>query len=122
VPESASSTEVFELWVYIQDRLARLTKDTTLIPDVPAQRFSLAPLSGVDVVDAPEPLQASDAEGAAINGMRNGEAGSEEERESLAEIERRNAPLRPTLFSRPEPGARAFGRRNVAHYAAGRGK
>jgi len=60
VPSSASSKEIAELWVYIQDRLARLTKDATLTPEILPDRFSLAPLSGLDAAEireAPEPSE-----------------------------------------------------------------
>ena len=49
IPDSPSSKEVTELWIYIQDRLARLVKDPTLAPDARPEYFSISPLSpGLD--------------------------------------------------------------------------
>jgi hypothetical protein len=62
---SASAKEVNELWIYIQDRLARLVKDPSLAPETRPEYFSISSLSGdveeVDSVDhhsQPEDMQA----------------------------------------------------------------
>ena len=55
IPESPSAKEISELWVYIQDRLARLVKDPTLAPEERPDYFSISPLSaGSEEVDALE--------------------------------------------------------------------
>ncbi len=59
VPKSASSKEIAELWLYVQDRLARLTKDTSLVPEIQPQHFSLTPLTGIDAGEIAEPAEAS---------------------------------------------------------------
>jgi chromosome partitioning protein len=59
VPKSASSKEIAELWLYVQDRLARLTKDTSLVPEIQSQHFSLTPLTGIDAGEIEEPAEAS---------------------------------------------------------------
>src|SRR5258706_3370378 len=59
VPKSASSKEIAELWIYVQDRMARLTKDATLIPGTQKQDFSLVPLTGIDAGEVAEPAEAS---------------------------------------------------------------
>jgi len=46
VPDSPSAKEVSELWVYIQDRLARLVKDPSLAPENRPEHFSISSLSG----------------------------------------------------------------------------
>jgi chromosome partitioning protein len=68
LPDSASAKEVNELWIYIQDRLARLVKDPTLAPETRPEYFSISSLSGdaeeVDSVDhhsQPEDMQALNA-------------------------------------------------------------
>jgi chromosome partitioning protein len=65
LPDSASAKEINELWIYIQDRLARLVKDPTLAPETRPEYFSISSLSGdveeVDAVDhnsQPEDMQA----------------------------------------------------------------
>ena len=45
VPDSPSAKEVNELWIYIQDRLARLVKDPTLAPENRPEYFAVSPLS-----------------------------------------------------------------------------
>src|SRR6266700_6044930 len=45
LPKSPSAKEVADLWLYVQDRLSRLVKDSALKPDLHPQHFSLAPLS-----------------------------------------------------------------------------
>jgi chromosome partitioning protein len=62
VPKSVSSKEITELWLYIQDRLARLTKDASLVPEIRPQHFSLAPLIGIDAADEVESFEANAAE------------------------------------------------------------
>jgi chromosome partitioning protein len=68
LPDSPSAKEVNELWIYIQDRLARLVKDPTLAPETRPEYFSISSLSGdveeVDAVDPhtqPEDMQALNA-------------------------------------------------------------
>ena len=68
LPDSPSAKEVNELWIYIQDRLARLVKDPTLAPETRPEYFSISSLSGdaeeVDSVDhnsQPEDMQSLNA-------------------------------------------------------------
>lgn len=68
LPDSPSAKEINELWIYIQDRLARLVKDPTLAPETRPEYFSISSLSGdveeVDSVDPnsqPEDMQALNA-------------------------------------------------------------
>jgi chromosome partitioning protein len=68
LPDSASAKEINELWIYIQDRLARLVKDPSLAPETRPEYFSISSLSGdaeeVDSVDhnaQPEDMQALNA-------------------------------------------------------------
>ena len=46
LPDSPSAKEINELWIYIQDRLARLVKDPSLAPEVRPDYFSISSLSG----------------------------------------------------------------------------
>jgi chromosome partitioning protein len=68
LPDSPSAKEINELWIYIQDRLARLVKDPTLAPETRPEYFSISSLSGdveeIDAVDhnsQPEDMQALNA-------------------------------------------------------------
>jgi chromosome partitioning protein len=46
VPNSASAKEITELWLYIQQKLSKLTRDPSLIPDFQPQHFSVGALLG----------------------------------------------------------------------------
>ena len=52
VPKSASAKEIGELWSYLQDRIARLVKDTSFAPEVRPKHLSLAPLSAMSVAES----------------------------------------------------------------------
>src|ERR1700761_8185068 len=53
VPKSQSSKEVRDLWLYVQDRLARIVHDPKIAPERPAH-FAVSALTASDEVDAPE--------------------------------------------------------------------
>ena len=61
LPNSASAKEVNELWIYIQDRLARLVKDPSLAPETRPEYFSISSLSGdveeVELRRSPQPAR-----------------------------------------------------------------
>ena len=61
VPKSASAKEIGDLWIYLQDRLARLKKDEMPAPEARTQRFSVSSLSSFDEPE-PQPETAVDAE------------------------------------------------------------
>jgi len=44
VPNSSSSKEISELWVYIQQKLSKLMRDPTLIPEFQPEHFSVGAL------------------------------------------------------------------------------
>lgn len=48
VPKSQSAKEVRELWAYVQDRLARLARDPTMLPAFKPRHLVLGPLAGID--------------------------------------------------------------------------
>lgn len=48
VPKSQSSKEVRELWTYVQDRLARLARDPTMMPEFKPRHLDLGPLAALD--------------------------------------------------------------------------
>jgi chromosome partitioning protein len=132
VPKSLSAKEVTELWVYLQDRLARLTKDATLLPESRPQHLSLAPLSALDAPEAPEPAEIAVPEMAELNGASMGprhEAAAPAPARADEVIfggERRSGhdrrpPAAPsTLFAGPERRVGVFGRRGPDSYEAGR--
>ena len=41
VPNSASAKEITDLWIYIQDRLSRIVRDPTLLPDFKPSHLSI---------------------------------------------------------------------------------
>src|SRR5262245_34854807 len=73
IPDSASAKEMSELWIYIQDRLARLVKDPTLAPETRPEYFSISSLSaGVDEsLLEPEPIAASPENLPSLNARLN---------------------------------------------------
>ena len=60
IPESPSAKEVSELWIYIQDRLARLVKDPTLAPETRPEYFSISSLSSGSEDEAVDPAFEAD--------------------------------------------------------------
>lgn len=53
-PKSQSAKEVRDLWLYVQDRLARIVHDPKIVPERPAH-FAVSALSVNDEMEAPEP-------------------------------------------------------------------
>lgn len=54
IPDGPSAKEITELWIYIQDRLARLVKDPSLAPENRPEYFSISPLSpGMEEIESP---------------------------------------------------------------------
>ena len=53
-PKSQSSKEIRDLWLYVQDRLARIAHDPKIVPERPAH-FAVSALSVSDEVETPEP-------------------------------------------------------------------
>jgi chromosome partitioning protein len=51
VPKSASTKEVAELWIYIQDRLARLTKEPASVPASQPEQLAVNSLSALPEQD-----------------------------------------------------------------------
>jgi len=47
LPNCASAKEISDLWVYLQDRLSRITHDPKLLPDVRPEHFSVNSLLSV---------------------------------------------------------------------------
>jgi chromosome partitioning protein len=46
--KSQSAKEVRELWLYIQERLSRLARDSSLAPEIRPTHFAIQPLSAMD--------------------------------------------------------------------------
>lgn len=126
-PKSQSSREVADLWAYIQGRLARLVKDASLIPEFQPQ-FPLAGVTvgpAVEVEDQPEingdrlpaiisdplspgaPTQRTSENGATASDSILVHAGIE----PATDLQQQKPARGPALFTRPEPGAKVFGRR-----------
>jgi len=108
VPKSASAKEMTELWVYIQERLARLTKDNSLLPGNRATHLSLSPLLGLDAHDAPEseelPMQEINPAQPVVQTA------------DYTGPDRRAVPRNPSLFGVPERRPNVFGRRSAEQY------
>jgi len=63
VPKSASAKEIRDLWVYVQGRLARLTRDVALTPEFVPPTFAVNGLSPADDRDTGDADAAVDQEG-----------------------------------------------------------
>jgi len=101
LPGSPSAKEVNELWIYIQDRLARLVKDPSLAPETRPEYFSISSLSGgseeVDGTEAPPPAEDVPALNARLKDAYATEDAAPGEEVFYA------PPVDPTPLSRPEP-------------------
>jgi chromosome partitioning protein len=91
VPSSQSAKEISELWLYIQDRLSRIVKDPSLLPDFRPDHLAISSLLSPEiadmlppVVEAPPPYEGPD---------------------------RRSGPDRRLLTDARHPERRSFGRR-----------
>ena len=62
VAKSASAKEVRELWLYVQERLSRLTHDARLSPGVRPAHFATGALSSLDYEPPPEFIDEIDEE------------------------------------------------------------
>jgi len=60
VAKSASAKEVRDLWLYIQDRMSRLTGDVKMLPDVKPNHFAIEALSALD--ERPVAVAAAEAD------------------------------------------------------------
>jgi chromosome partitioning protein len=48
VPNGASAGEVRDLWAYVQDRLFRILRDPSIMPEISPNHLSVTPLSALD--------------------------------------------------------------------------
>ena len=104
VPKSQSAKEIRDLWIYIQDRLSRLTRDAKLIPEVRPEHFSIDALSSLL-----EERVASEAQPEAAHAPR-----PEPDQQSM--LDRRNFIERRASFSPfggTERRSHPFGRRSA---------
>jgi chromosome partitioning protein len=86
-PKSQSAKEVRELWAYVQDRLYRLARDPSLVPQSSSANFSLGPLSAYDAAslagvqadtgESPDMVRASEAPEQAVPQRANIAEGTE---------------------------------------------
>jgi chromosome partitioning protein len=51
VPDSASAIEIRDLWSYVQDRLFRIMRDLSIMPEIAPRHLALTPLSALDEGD-----------------------------------------------------------------------
>jgi chromosome partitioning protein len=101
LPDSPSAKEINELWIYIQDRLARLVKDPTLAPESRPEYFSISSLSGgseeMDGTESPPTAEDMPALNARLK-----DAYVTEDPAPVAEVPYA-APVEPIALPRPEP-------------------
>jgi chromosome partitioning protein len=112
VPKSASAKEIRELWLYMQDRIARLTKDATLVPEIRPAHFSLVPLTALEAMNEAEMVETVFPEPIGEVPYADRFHYEGEERRSN---ERQEA-QRGTFFAGPERRANVFGRRHPDYY------
>jgi chromosome partitioning protein len=103
VPKSQSAKEVRDLWLYMQERLARFTGDTTLMPDVKPTHFATDALSSLSddklpPAEEPEALPPIDEEPAPLLAERR------------VTLERRTS---PAPFGGLDRRVHPFGRRAI---------
>lgn len=116
VAESQSAQEIRDLWLYIQDRLSRLVRDPTFLPDYRPDHLAISSLApgleeGSEALDAAEAAEAADAgEGAAEGAAALAAAPRYEGLERRSSPDRR---LHAAVHSANERRVRAFGRRQV---------
>jgi chromosome partitioning protein len=116
-PKSQSAREVRELWNYIQDRLYRLARDPALVPQIPAAKYVLGPLSSYDAVSPPS-VQADTGESPdVIRASETPEQDTPQRTEIADRTERRLLPERRQTLGSPPHGtaerrAHPFGRRH----------
>ncbi len=112
VPKSQSAKEIADLWIYLQDRLARLSNDSTLSPENQSNQFAVRALSAVPAETAPPEPPPVDI--SVTTGCMEPEAA-----QPWAFPERRTAGERPAkpraavLFGVTERRVGAFGRRHM---------
>lgn len=61
VPDGASANEVRDLWAYMQDKLFRMTRDPSIMPDSRPNHLSVTPLSALDEQPANEDAEIVEA-------------------------------------------------------------
>ncbi|MGH6814470.1 MAG: AAA family ATPase [Hyphomicrobiaceae bacterium] len=73
IADAPSAKEISELWIYIQDRLARLVKDPSLAPESRPDYFAISPLSpGLESAEEIEPpMVAEDEDVPSLNARLN---------------------------------------------------
>ena len=107
LPESSSAKEINELWIYVQDRLARLVKDPTLAPETRPDYFSISSLSGgtedVDALDAPAQSENIPALNARLKEAYTPEPVAEEQIEPEASSHLDTSPPQPVEAAPPAP-------------------
>lgn len=115
-PKSQSSKEVRDLWLYVQDRLARTVHDSRIVPERPAH-LAVSALSATEEVQAPEtewepPAMTENLPLPSLQRAANDVSPEITEKPPFPDgfVERRVTPDRRT--SQPFPGrGHAFGRR-----------
>jgi chromosome partitioning protein len=127
VPKSASAKEVSDLWLYIQDRLARAKKEAGLAPETRPEHFATGSLSALDASEQQGAEErAVEEQAGAEEFMTAAEKPAPEPRPApppvkpFEEIERRPS-VRPhapatALFSGVERPFGRFGRRQSDNY------
>jgi chromosome partitioning protein len=115
VPKSASAKEIAQLWLYVQDRVARLTKDMSLSPEAVPSHFALASLTGLEGADMREPEDMKSIEMALLAAGASANATNFNAPEHRSGIDRRDSP-RAGSFATPERRTNVFGRRHAEHH------
>lgn len=61
VPNGPSAGEIRDLWAYLQDRLFRIRRDVSIMPDFKPNHLSVSPLSALDDAATAEALSGEEA-------------------------------------------------------------
>ena len=112
VPKSASAREIRELWIYLQDRLARLKHDATIAPEIVPQHFAVSALSGSAGADLAD-LGIEDPATVEVAQYAPPPPPPFPDGIDRRSGQERRRPSPDTLFKGPERRAHAFGRRSA---------
>jgi chromosome partitioning protein len=107
LPKSQSAKEITQLWVYVQERLARLTKET---PSLEVRPPHIALAADAQVLEETTPIEMALL--AAAPPARSTPTGDPSDRRVGGGTDRREHP-RPGTFAGPERRVNVFGRRHA---------
>ena len=123
VPNGPSAAEIKDLWSYLQDRLFRIRRDVSIMPDFKPSHLSVSPLSALDDTATAESLSGEDGielESAGLETVPVEPAPGAVVPEKRAAFDRRAS--QTTQFGSAERRTYSFGRRASDQILLGQGQ